>query len=218
MGDELIDVLNDRMEIVGQALRSEAHANGYWHGAFHCWIVSRGADQEGYVLFQLRSKDKDLVPNSLDISAAGHLRAGEAPLDGLRELEEELGIGVEGDKLKYLGVHVEVYCDDKRINREFDYTYLLSEDRELVDFRVQPSEVTGLSQIAVKDGIDLFAGRVESIECQSILFDDSGVPEAGPFTQKLTIPSFAGGVRNNYFIKVFLLAERYLAGEELLFI
>lgn len=218
MGDELIDVLNDRMEVVGQAPRSEAHAKGLWHRAFHCWIVSRDLSGESFVLFQLRSKDKDLVPNSLDISAAGHLRAGESPEDGLRELEEELGVTVTGDKLDFLGVHVEVYCDDKHVNREFDYTYLLREDRDLLDYRVQPSEVTGLSKISVKDGIDLFAGRVDSIECQSVVFDDAGRPETPIFSQKLQIASFAGGVRNNYFIKIFLLVDRYFAGDELLFI
>ena len=218
MGDELIDVLDDGMEIVGQAPRSEVHAKGYWHRAFHCWVVSEGPAGEASLVFQLRSKDKDLVPNSLDVSAAGHLLTGENPTDGLRELEEELGVNAHIDSLAFLGVHVDVCCRDGYINREFDYTYLIRDDRDLLEYRVQPSEVTGLSRIAVQDGIDLFAGRVDSIECQSVLFDDTGRPDGSTFVQRLRISSFAGGARNNYFIRVFLLARRYLAGDDLLFI
>lgn len=218
MSDELLDIMNDRMEVVGALPRKQVHAEGQWHAAFHCWIVSEDADGNRYVVFQLRSKDKDLVPNSLDITAAGHLHAGETPMDGLRELEEELGIEVSGDALRYLGTHVEVYCDERHTNREFDRVYLLREDKPLLQYRVQPNEVSGLSKIAIQDGIDLFSGHAAAIQCQSVTFDDSGAPIGSEFTQTVEIASFAGGERNNYFMKVFLLAERFFAGSEHLYI
>ena len=44
------------------------------------------------VSFQRRSLDKDTWPGALDVAVTGHLRAGEAILDGLREAREEIGL------------------------------------------------------------------------------------------------------------------------------
>jgi isopentenyldiphosphate isomerase len=50
----------------------------------------------GQVYLQKRSPHKSLYPGRWDISATGHVRAGESREEaGLRELEEELGIRAE---------------------------------------------------------------------------------------------------------------------------
>ncbi len=50
-------------------------------------------DGDGRVYIHKRSRGKPVYPGMWNISAAGHVRAGEAPLDAaLRELERELGI------------------------------------------------------------------------------------------------------------------------------
>ncbi|MBR9702267.1 NUDIX domain-containing protein [Candidatus Pacearchaeota archaeon] len=218
MKEKQLDIFNERIELIGQKTREEVHKEGHWHRAFHCWILGKDTNGEEYIIFQLRSKDKDLAPNSLDISAAGHLDAGEEPLDGLRELKEELDIGVTSDKLHFLGVHVEVYCDKKAINREFDYVYFLNNNKPLSEYKVQPNEVIGLTKIKVNDGIALFSKEKKKIQGTSIIFNDKGIPEQQEYIQELKIESFAGGERNNYFIKIFLLAKQYFQGETLLFI
>ena len=84
--------------------KSEAHRLGLWHRCFHCWIC--GSDPEGfYLLLQRRASTKDTWPDYLDITAAGHLSAGEETLDGLREVEEELGLQVNPERLVPLGTH-----------------------------------------------------------------------------------------------------------------
>lgn len=218
---ERIDIYDELMRPLGTKSRSEVHQEGHWHKAFHCWLVSvgkTGGADDGLLLFQRRSASKDIGGNTLDISAAGHLEAGEKPLDGLRELDEELGVRVESEKLKFLGVYVEVYRDPKIVNREFDYVYLLREDKELGDYRVEPEEVTGLTQVRLADGIALFSEGVAEIECESVVFDDKGRPNGAPFKERVGIDAFLGGKRNNYFIKMFLLARGFLSGEEHLFI
>ena len=94
MADEIIDIYDCNMNHLGTAPRSQAHKEGLWHKAFHCWIVKRASDGNHRVLLQLRSKNKDSHPSLLDISAAGHLQAGETPKDGIREIEEELGLSL----------------------------------------------------------------------------------------------------------------------------
>ncbi|MCB0742557.1 MAG: NUDIX domain-containing protein [Ignavibacteriae bacterium] len=218
MKPEVIDIFNERMELIGTAPRKEAHKVGNWHKVFHCWVLTKDADGNEYVVFQLRSKEKDTVPNSLDISAAGHLHSGETPAQGLRELKEELGIKATEDNLKFLGVHVEVWCDEKTINREFDYVYFLRNDLELHSYKVQPSEVIGLTKIKIEDGISLFTKEKNEITALSIHYDEKGKAVNHGFNQKLEISSFAGGERNNYFIKIFVLAKQYFEGKTLLYI
>ena len=54
---------------------------------------------------QKRSLLKESYPGCWDISSAGHLDAGEEPLQGaVRELKEELGITVPGSGLRPVGV------------------------------------------------------------------------------------------------------------------
>jgi 8-oxo-dGTP pyrophosphatase MutT (NUDIX family) len=218
MKPEIIDIFNERIELTGTAPRKEAHQNGLWHRVFHCWIVTKDKDGAEYVIFQLRSKQKESVPNSLDISAAGHLHSGETPAQGLRELKEELGVEATENNLKFLGIHVEVWCDEKTTNREFDYVYFLRNDKNLPEYTVQPSEVTGLTKIKIDDGIKLFTNEVSEIDALSVHFDEKGKAIDAGFNQKLNISSFAGRERNNYFIKIFVLAKQYFEGQPLLYI
>ena len=97
----MVDVLDERGEKTGEvAWKSEAHRAGLRHRCFHCWIL----DPRGPHLFvQLRSAGKDTWPDLLDVTAAGHLRAGEETLDGLREVEEELGLSARPEELLPLG-------------------------------------------------------------------------------------------------------------------
>src|ERR671933_433987 len=46
---------------------------------------------------------KDTWPNKLDVTVGGHLGVGESVLDGIREVEEELGLTVVADELVSLG-------------------------------------------------------------------------------------------------------------------
>src|ERR671917_377217 len=88
--DELVDVRDGGSgERTGEVVwKSEAHRLGLWHRCFHCWVF--GADDGGsYLLVQRRSTTKGTWPGYLDVTAAGHLGAGEEPLDGLQEEEVE---------------------------------------------------------------------------------------------------------------------------------
>ena len=71
----------------------------------HIWI--RRKTEKGYdLLLQKRSKQKDSFPGCYDISSAGHISAGDEPLEtAIRELEEELGIKAEPEQLKKVCMH-----------------------------------------------------------------------------------------------------------------
>lgn len=56
------------------------------------------------MLLQKRSMNKDSFPGKFDTSSAGHIQAGDEPLESaLRELGEELGIQATPEQLVFAG-------------------------------------------------------------------------------------------------------------------
>ena len=90
---EFFDIINEAGEPIGQTVeRSIAHAQGIRHRTAHIWII-REMEGRIQVLLQKRSTEKDSFPGRFDTSSAGHVQAGDEPLESaLRELFEELGI------------------------------------------------------------------------------------------------------------------------------
>jgi isopentenyldiphosphate isomerase len=128
MDDELLDVFDDRGWHVGIKRRADVHRDGDWHLAFHLWVVRADG-----VLLQRRAATKSSWPGRLDASAAGHLLAGEAVRDGLREAEEELGVAYAFDDLEPLGVHrVSDEAGERgRANRELQHVFAVRDERAL---------------------------------------------------------------------------------------
>jgi len=148
--DEYIDILNASGEPTGEAVwKSEAHRLGLWHRCFHCWVTGSGAGGP-YLLVQRRAPEKDTWPGYLDVTAAGHLRAGEEIMDGLRELEEELGIEAEPERLIPLGTRrIEQEIPDG-CDREFHEVFLLLDSTPPQDLRLQKDEVESVFRIPLE--------------------------------------------------------------------
>lgn len=87
---ELIDVLDENGEKTGRtATRDEVHRDGLWHRVVAVAVL----DKNNQILLQQRSDNKLTNPNKWDITTAGHIDAGEEPLESAkRELAEEVGI------------------------------------------------------------------------------------------------------------------------------
>jgi isopentenyldiphosphate isomerase len=91
MSDEILDVVNEMDQIIGQQSRSEIHRLGLRHRAVHVLVFNA----RGEVFLQKRSLQKDCFPGTWDSSASGHLACGEEyDACAVRELREELGLEV----------------------------------------------------------------------------------------------------------------------------
>jgi isopentenyldiphosphate isomerase len=154
--DELLDILDEAGRPTGKTVaKSEAHRLGLWHRCFHCWIC--GSDPEGfYLLLQRRAPTKDTWPDYLDITAAGHLSAGEETLDGLREVEEELGLRVIPERLVPLGTRKIEQQIPGGCDREFHEVFLLADDTPPERLRLQKEEVAAVYRLALDDVAALY--------------------------------------------------------------
>jgi 8-oxo-dGTP pyrophosphatase MutT (NUDIX family) len=205
---EIIDVFDGNRVHIGTFERAAAHRQGLWHQTFHCWIV--GEDRDGaFVLLQLRSPTKETNPGMLDITAAGHLEAGETPFEGLRELEEELGVQARPEQLVSLGIKHDVADDAGGLrNREFAHVFLLRDDRDLGDYRLAEDEVAGLVKMRVPDGLALFSGGRSSVSCVAVRVDGA---EATTFDLDVKATDLVARV-DPYYYKIFIMAELFLEG------
>lgn len=98
--EEMLDIVNEADEVVGQTTRSDMHHRSLMHRATHIILINSASQ----IFMQLRSKTKDTNPGLWDTSAAGHVDAGESyTACAVRELEEELGVVVSIDDLVEVG-------------------------------------------------------------------------------------------------------------------
>jgi len=97
---EMLDIVNESDEVIGQAPRSEVHAKQRMHRAVHILLFNCA----GEIFLQLRSMTKDTNPGCWDSSAAGHVDAGEDyEACAVRELQEELGIAITAEQCVEIG-------------------------------------------------------------------------------------------------------------------
>ena len=90
---EMLAVVDENDEVVGEERRDVIHRDGLLHRAVHIFVLNK----KGEMFLQKRSRLKDNCPGLWDSSAAGHVDAGESyEACVVRELEEELGLVVEG--------------------------------------------------------------------------------------------------------------------------
>lgn len=144
---ELFDICGEDGEPTGRVKeRSMVHQDGDIHRTVHIWVVRKKEKGGLDVLLQKRSKDKDAYPGCYDISAAGHVRAGDDfEESALRELKEELGIAAGSTDLRFIGIH-EGYVENNFWGRPFkdwevSAVYLYEKPVEENCFVLQKSEV-----------------------------------------------------------------------------
>ena len=158
--DEKIDILDARGLMTGEvAWKSDAHRLGLWHRCFHCWIVAPETPSGGpYLFVQRRAAEKETWPDRLDVSVGGHLEAGEEALDGLREVEEELGLEVAPRELVPVGTRRAELEIPAGLDREFQEVFLLVRALSQRDLRLQEEEVAAVVRLRLDDAEALYEG------------------------------------------------------------
>ena len=207
-GVEHLDVVDEVGRYVRTAPRGEVHERGEWHRVFHCQIVTL-RDGVPTAVLQRRSRSKAAFAGLIDISAAGHLAAGETPLDGVRELEEELGIAPDPDDLIPLGIRR--LADDSgegRLNCELTSVFLLRDDRPLSGYALARDEVDAVFDVPIADLLALLNGgppiSVHGVAAASH-------PDAREVTTEVALSDLVPS--SEYWVVLMVMAQRFLAGQ-----
>lgn len=205
MKQEILDIFDENMNFVGTAPRSEAHKNGYWHQTFQTWIIFKEQETE-YILFQKRHKNKQTYPGYFDITAAGHLSSGENVEDGVREIEEELGVKVTFEKLISLGIDKHIMKEPTFIDKEFCNVFLYECNIPLDKYVLQSDEVSAIVKVTINDALKFFNEEIEVVEGDGIEIDNEGNKSEAKFyiTKENVVPC-----EYKYYLKVLMAAKNY---------
>lgn len=156
---ELLDVVDENGNPTGEKIeRKEAHEKGIRHRTAHIWIV-RERNGRKQVLLQKRAMTKDSFPGRYDTSSAGHVQAGDEPLEsGCRELYEELGIQAFPEELEYAGTfqvkyekefHGKMFRDN-----EIAFVYVYREKVVLKNLVIQKEELDGVQWFDLEETLE----------------------------------------------------------------
>ena len=165
--DELLDVVEPTGQHVARLPRSKVHAEALWHQVFHCLVVRSSLPAR--VLLQRRKRSSLAFPGMLDLSVSGHLVAGERPLDGIREVREEMGLVIDATRLVSLGRRLLVDDSGEGRNREIAHVFLLTDDTPLEDLRLEPNEVAGFVELTITDLLRRLEDPSSAIEADDVV-------------------------------------------------
>ncbi|HIT71211.1 MAG TPA: NUDIX domain-containing protein [Candidatus Scatovivens faecipullorum] len=138
--EEKFDVLLENGEFSGKVeTRSKCHKLGLWHKAVALFIIN----SQNEVLLQKRSASKKMWPNLWDISAGGHVLAGEFGFEAIiREIKEELGSNINKNDILFLGASTSQNIKGEIINKHFNEYYIVNKDIDISKLILQEEEVS----------------------------------------------------------------------------
>ena len=168
---EVFDIVDEYGNPTGEIIeRSLAHKEGVRHRTAHIWIV-RKIEGTWQVLLQKRAQTKDSFPGRYDTSSAGHIQAGDEPLESaIRELREELGITATPEELMYAGTF--------NIKYEKEFHNKLFKDNEIAFVYVYLGEID----------IDDITVQEEELECVEWFDLEETYKECLAHNQKFCVP------------------------------
>lgn len=202
-----LDIYDGEMDWIGSAKRNAVHREGLWHKTLHCWFVGETGGRP-FVYFQRRSSEKREFPGLADITVGRHLLAGEKDRECAGRIRQELGVDVNLNYLRYVGIRTYTEKIESFHNREYNSVYLYKTALPLWDFRPDEHEASGMLRVFSDDGKRLFSGECDAIPVAET-FKENGqiiVREDWVKTEDF-VPR-----NDDYYLKVFGLARDAHAG------
>ena len=148
--DELIDLVDEFGNLTGEVcMKSKAHRLGLWHLCVDIWLYT----DSGEIVIQKRVANKDVFPNLWDVSVAGHVGAGESPLNAAyRELEEELGLNIPLENLNFIGNSKSSHKQNEQLtDKEFHHIYIARFNGSIDNLILQTEEVSEIRLVSINE-------------------------------------------------------------------
>ena len=136
---ELVDLLNNRKELIGETCERNAVPEGKYRLSIHIWIVN----DKNEILIQQRSASRKKFPN-MWTNTGGACIAGETSIETVkRELKEELDITPSIDNLELIASY----------KRKKDYVdvWLLKQNINIKDLKFNDNEVQAAKWASIEE-------------------------------------------------------------------
>ena len=158
---EYFDVFNEKGEYTNKIeTREVCHSKGLWHKAVAVFIIN----SNNQVLLQKRSPYKKLWPNCWDITAGGHVFAGEFGFQAIiREIKEELGLTIEKNDILFIGSSISTNVKGNIINNHFNEYYIINKDIDISNLILQEEEVSEVKWVEKNDIINRVINNYDGI-------------------------------------------------------
>ncbi|MCL2756348.1 MAG: NUDIX domain-containing protein [Firmicutes bacterium] len=151
MKAEMFTVLDENGIPDGKTIsRNEVHQKGLWHECIIVCVI----DKNNKLLIQKRAKGKSHA-GLWDLTIAGHMSAGEFPMDALfKESMEEVGVILPRD-LKVSDLkHLKTFRDSRAVREDFIENqfvnlYVIHKDVNLKDIVLKLDEVEEVKKVSI---------------------------------------------------------------------
>jgi len=159
--EEFFDVLNEKGIYTGrEESRENCHQYGLWHKAVAIFIIN----SKNQVLLQKRSPYKKLWPNMWDMTAGGHVLAGEFGFEAvMRETKEELGIELDKQDITFIGSALSSNIKGDVVNNHFNEYYIVNKDIDETKLKLQKEEVSEVKWINKEEIIKRITNNYDGI-------------------------------------------------------
>lgn len=161
--EEFFDVLTEEGEFTNRVeSRKKCHKEGLWHKAVALFIMN----SKNQVLLQKRSANKRMWPNLWDITAGGHVLAGEFGFQSIiREIKEEIGIDVDKKDILFIGASTSINVNKEKdiLNKHFNEYYIVNKDVNVSDLKLQSEEVSDAKWFDKEDILKRIDNNYEDI-------------------------------------------------------
>ena len=145
---EILDIVNERDEVIGQAERDEVHRKGLLcRLVYVCFYTPAGE-----IILQKRSLTKKNDPGKLTTAASGHVSSGQNYLTAaIREAFEETGVVIDEHDLIDLGVVRANYTQGSYISNAMRGFFAYRFDGDVADLKVEEGDGAGFVVMPIEE-------------------------------------------------------------------
>jgi isopentenyldiphosphate isomerase len=166
---EILDIVNDQDEVVGQADRDEVHRTGLLCRLVYVWFYT----SDGKVILQKRSQTKKNDPSKLTTTASGHVSSGQSYLEAaVRETFEETGVSISEQDLVDLGVVRADYTQGSYVSNAMRGLFAYEFDGDIANLKIEDGDGAGFVTLSIDDLEAMLAAEPEKFA--AILTDQVG--------------------------------------------